>query len=75
MTLRYGNDEVVITVADDGAAAAGDGDGLGHGLIGMRERAELFGGTVTAGPRPGRGFQVRVTLPAAQAGQPRTEAA
>ena len=75
VTLRYGNDEMVITVADDGEAASGDGDGLGHGLIGMRERAELFGGTVTAGPRPGRGFQVTVTLPAAGAGQPRTEAA
>jgi len=65
VTLRYSDDEIVITVADDGEADSGDGDGPGHGLIGMRERAELFGGTATAGPRPCGGFQVAVTLPAA----------
>jgi signal transduction histidine kinase len=38
--------------------------GSGHGLIGMRERAALFGGQLAAGPR-GSGFQVRATLPMA----------
>ncbi len=35
----------------------------GHGLVGMRERAELFGGTLDAGPRDGQGFEVRAVLP------------
>ncbi|HEY8526610.1 MAG TPA: sensor histidine kinase [Acidimicrobiales bacterium] len=34
----------------------------GHGIVGMRERAELYGGSLTAGPRPGGGFRVRATL-------------
>jgi signal transduction histidine kinase len=41
---------------------AGTGDGQGHGLIGMRERVEVFGGTVSAGPCPG-GWRVTATLP------------
>jgi glucose-6-phosphate-specific signal transduction histidine kinase len=40
------------------------GPGTGLGLIGMRERVELVGGTLTAGPRTGGGFEVRALLPA-----------
>jgi signal transduction histidine kinase len=57
---------VVVEIADDGGTGAQDrhsGDGGGHGLRGMRERAELFGGTVEAGPY-GSGWRVRAQLPA-----------
>jgi len=61
-----------IKVTDDGAAVpAGDGpgqdgrggNGPGHGLIGMAERAASVGGEVTAGPRDGGGFEVSARLP------------
>jgi signal transduction histidine kinase len=35
----------------------------GHGLIGMRERAKLYGGTIVVGPRREGGFGVQLTLP------------
>jgi signal transduction histidine kinase len=63
VTLRFCEDGVSIAVTDDGKGTAGAADGLGHGLIGMRERVELFGGTVSAGPRPGGGYRVAATLP------------
>jgi signal transduction histidine kinase len=66
VTLRFCEDQLGIVVTDDGRArAAGDAgpDGLGHGLIGMRERVEVYGGTVTAGPRPGGGWRVTAMLP------------
>ncbi len=61
--LQWQPTAVVVEVSDDGRGAAADSDGLGQGLLGMRERAAMFGGTVTAGPRPGGGFRVRATLP------------
>jgi signal transduction histidine kinase len=64
VTLRYGPGALELEIVDDGrgdgAASAG---GTGLGLIGMRERAALHGGTLEAGPLPGRGFAVRVKLP------------
>jgi signal transduction histidine kinase len=42
---------------------AGRAAGGGHGLIGMRERARILGGTLSAGPRPEGGFAVELTLP------------
>jgi signal transduction histidine kinase len=55
-------DAIVISVSDDGAGENGT-VGSGHGLIGMRERAGLYGGELDAGPLAGGGFAVRARLP------------
>lgn len=54
---------LVLEITDDGRGAAADSDGAGHGLMGMRERASMVGGTLSAGPRPGGGFRVRAEVP------------
>ncbi|MFC8454578.1 sensor histidine kinase [Kitasatospora sp. NPDC057223] len=51
-----------LTVEDDGRGTGG-GTGTGHGMIGMHERARAVGGTLSAGPRPGRGFRIHAELP------------
>ncbi|MFE6891327.1 sensor histidine kinase [Streptomyces sp. NPDC057694] len=63
VTLTYGERTLEIEVADDGHGTAKQGPGTGHGLIGMRERATAFGGTLTAGPAPHGGFHVHARLP------------
>ena len=54
--------ELIVTDTGDGAAAPSSRRG-GHGLVGMRERAALFGGSLTAGPRGDHGFEVHAVLP------------
>jgi signal transduction histidine kinase len=66
--LRYEPDGLLLQVTDDGLGAAAAADGPGHGLAGMRERVEMYGGTVRAGPLPGGGYQVTARLPDAGAG-------
>ncbi len=64
--LCYEPTALGISVVDDGtgtANGASTGVGTGHGLTGMAERAAAVGGTVTAGPRGGGGFEVSATLP------------
>lgn len=63
VTLRYCEDDLMLCITDDGRGAAAAPEAGGHGLTGMRERAELYGGTVRSGPRPGGGYQVTATLP------------
>ena len=53
---------VTVEVTDDGPAAS-NGDGAGHGLIGMRERVTMFGGELETGPLPEGGFHVRARMP------------
>ena len=67
LAVHYRPDRLVVEVDDD-ATTAPEPDGSGHGLIGMRERAELFGGTFCAGPRPEGGFGVHAELPLAGGG-------
>jgi signal transduction histidine kinase len=66
--VRLGPDGMLVTVSDNGRAAAvtepsGRSSAARHGIVGMRERAAAFGGTLDAGPRPGGGFRVRAFLP------------
>ena len=77
VTVRAAADRLTVTVhsgpARPGPAPAGGG---GHGLIGMRERAELLGGTLTAGPDDRGGYRVEAVLPyAADRPQPATREA
>ncbi|WP_329021791.1 sensor histidine kinase [Streptomyces sp. NBC_00690] len=67
--LVYFDDGLGLLVEDDGRGSAhelyedGGADGQGHGLIGMRERIGMVGGTLDAGPRPGGGFRISALLP------------
>ncbi|GAA3953243.1 hypothetical protein GCM10023085_39610 [Actinomadura viridis] len=54
---------VTVEVADDAPPAPSRHHRGGYGLIGMRERVEALGGTLSAGPRPGQGWAVRALLP------------
>ncbi len=64
LTVAYDDRELLIDVVDDGRGAATLGDGQGLGLLGMRERVAVHGGTVTAAPAPGGGFAVSARIPA-----------
>ncbi|GAA3438804.1 histidine kinase [Kutzneria kofuensis] len=61
VVLRYAVDELIIEVADDGSGGVATTGG--HGILGMRERVALYGGSLTAGPEPDGGFLVRAVLP------------
>jgi signal transduction histidine kinase len=62
VVLRYGEHAVDLDVLDNGRSP--EAPGTGHGLIGMRERVMLYGGSLAAGQCPEGGFAVRVVLPA-----------
>jgi signal transduction histidine kinase len=80
IALDHGGDVLAVRVCDEGARDASGGveepspsdgnggAGPGRGIVGMRERCGLLGGTLTAGPRPGGGFEVSALLPLAPAG-------
>jgi signal transduction histidine kinase len=69
VALSYLEDELRMTVSDDGRGSQALTDGMGNGLIGMRERAALYCGVLTAGPLPGGGFEVEAVLPYKEGGE------
>jgi signal transduction histidine kinase len=69
VSLRYVADALELQVLDDGRGAAPvNGDGSGHGLIGMRERVALFGGELSARSRPDHGYEVIARIPLEDSG-------
>jgi signal transduction histidine kinase len=73
VTVAYQEDTLTLEVTDNGRGGAASGDAselpvAGNGIIGMRERAAMYGGQVRAAPRPGGGFQVTARFPLAGTG-------
>jgi len=75
--VAFGDDELVVEVTDDGRGAASSlsATGAGQGLIGMRERVEIYGGELTSGPRRSGGYAVRAVLPIVGTDAPTIQAA
>jgi signal transduction histidine kinase len=65
VTVRYSPDELEIEIRDNGQGSATN-DGLGHGLVGVRERVKIYGGEMTAGTATGGGFVLSTRLPLGQ---------
>ena len=63
VTVGYEPDAITLEVVDDGRGINGRATEGGHGLLGMRERVAVYGGTLDAGPRVGGGFRVAARLP------------
>ena len=62
VTFQYASDELQIEVRDNGEGVS-TSDGLGHGLVGIRERVKIYGGDMTAGAAPDGGFLLVARLP------------
>jgi signal transduction histidine kinase len=62
VTVRYRSDELQLEVRDNGQGSA-TSDGLGHGLVGVRERVKIYGGEMTAGAASEGGFVLSTRLP------------
>ncbi|WP_433273204.1 sensor histidine kinase [Actinosynnema sp. CS-041913] len=63
VSVEVGESSVRISVTDDGPGERVLAGGGGHGLIGMRERVAVYGGTFSAGPAAGGGFRVSAEVP------------
>jgi signal transduction histidine kinase len=63
VTVRWQPSALELEIVDTGARRIVNGNGAGHGLVGMEERMRLYDGSVRAGARPGGGFEVVARLP------------
>lgn len=64
VTVAYGGDGLRVEVTDTGGTpGAAAATGGGRGLIGLRERLSVYGGTLHTGPRPGGGYRVEAVIP------------
>ena len=63
--VRFCPHDLELEVADEGGSvpASPQANGHGHGLVGMRERVAMFGGSFEAAPRPEGGFMVAARIP------------
>jgi signal transduction histidine kinase len=69
LCLTYHKENLTLRVTDFGERISVPNP-AGHGLVGMRERAEMYGGVIEIGRRPGVGFEIILTLPYPHAGRP-----
>jgi signal transduction histidine kinase len=61
--LAFGPADVTVEICDTGRGPQLGTAAVGHGLLGMRERVMLYGGTLRTGPRPGGGYRVHARIP------------
>jgi signal transduction histidine kinase len=66
--IRYGHAALELEVIDQGPSVPDIANPNGRGLVGMRERVAIYGGTVEAKPGTTRGYAVRARLPLTLAG-------
>ena len=63
VTIDRTQDAVRVSVHDDGVGQSKPVSGAAHGIVGMRERAAVYGGSLRTGARPGGGFEVEASIP------------
>jgi signal transduction histidine kinase len=63
VTIIRSGGTVRVSVHDDGAGPSGRASSTAHGIVGMRERAAAYDGTLRTGARPGGGFEVEASIP------------
>ena len=61
--VRYGATDLQLEVRDNGAGSASTDNGLGHGLVGIRERVKIYGGEMSAGASRAGGFVLHARIP------------
>jgi signal transduction histidine kinase len=70
VTIISSGGTVLVAVHDNGAGPSGRVLSTAHGIVGMRERAAAYGGTLRTGARPGGGFEVEASIPLPAQGAP-----